>query len=67
MKLNQLAWARSCPSRLPSPHSISLPTQPTKPTNNRSGVAKRNYGEEAYYKLSASYFKQEFYLDTFLG
>jgi hypothetical protein len=33
----------------------------------RYGVAHKNYGEEAYYKAAAAYFKQEFYLDSIMG
>ena len=33
----------------------------------RTGVTKRNYGEESYYRTSAAYFKSEFYIDSFMG
>jgi hypothetical protein len=33
----------------------------------RVSVTKRNYSQEAYYALSSSYFKKEFYLDDVFG
>ncbi|KAI8470169.1 MAG: hypothetical protein J3K34DRAFT_458969 [Monoraphidium minutum] len=32
-----------------------------------AGVTQRNYGEEAYYKLSSAYFNSELYIDSFMG
>ena len=33
----------------------------------RIGVARRSYGEEAFYKLASTYFGKAFYLDAELG
>ncbi|GBF89064.1 hypothetical protein Rsub_01781 [Raphidocelis subcapitata] len=38
-----------------------------KTPRTMSGVAKRNYGAEGYYKLASTHYGREFYLDSFLG
>jgi hypothetical protein len=56
--------ARRRPFPLPAP---PRPPSPAPLPPKRYGVAHRNYGQEAYYKAAAAYFKQEFYLDSIMG
>jgi hypothetical protein len=48
------------------PSSCFIPLPATNHAN-RVSVTKRNYSQEAFYALSSSYYKKQFYLDDVFG